>query len=181
MTMERFFTDIKELEGALGDGVFLVLSDNLRGLFAFGIRVRTKGSYAHMMWKVPGGLASQSLTFRHLPLHDYAGCTMKFIHNPDWTEEQKRTLLSKIQEDLDKPWYRRFYDIPAIIGQLFGCDWLQFGKAMICSERIVYLRYIDPEADEWLKEHPTPTPTDVNKWTKDRKDRYEVFARYSPD
>lgn len=178
---EQFFTDIKELEAALGDGIYLVLSDNIRGVFSLGTKIRCKGSYGHMMWGVPGGFASQSWTFSLCKYADYEGCIMKFIHNPDWTEDQKRILLSKIQEDLDKPWYKSIYDFRAIFGQLLGWDWLQSSKRMICSERIAYLRYIDPEVDEWLKVEHTPTPTDVNAWTKAHQDRYKVFARYSPD
>jgi hypothetical protein len=178
---EQFWTDIKEVEKATEGGLFLVLTDNIKGLFSLGVKIRTKGSYGHMMWRVPGGFASQWFYFRMFLFDHFAGCTMKFIYNPDWTARQREILLNKIKEDLAKPWYKSLYDVPAIIGQLIGWDWLQFGKAMICSERITYLRLIDPEADEWLKVDHTPTPTDVNAWTKARGDRYKVFGRYSPD
>ncbi len=179
--MEQFYTDIKELEKATKDGIYLVLADNIKGLFALGIKIRTKGTYGHMMWRIPEGFASQWFWFRLFKMAHYTGCTMKFIYNPDWTEEQKRVMLMAIRADLAKPWYKNLYDVPAILGQLFGWDWLQYSRAMICSERITYLRFIDPEADEWLKIDHTPTPTDVNAWTKARQDRYKVYARYSPD
>jgi hypothetical protein len=178
--MEKFYTDINELEEATKDGIYLVLADNIRGLFSWGIKLRTKGSYGHMMWRIHEGFASQWFWFKLFKMGHYAGCVMKFIHNSDWTEEQKRVMLMAIRADLAKPWYKSLYDVPAILGQLLGWEWLQT-KAMLCSERIVYLRFIDPEADEWLKDDKVPTPTAVNKWTKDRQDRYQVFARYSPD
>ncbi len=179
--MGPFYTDIKELEAATEGGVYLVLADNIRGVFSLGTKIRTRGSYGHMMWKIPGGFASQSWTFSKVDMSHYAGCIMKFIYNPDWTVSQKVTLLSKIQEDLDKPWWKNIYDFRAIVGQLLGWDWLQSSERMICSERIAYLRYIDPEVDEWLKVEHTPTPTDVNKYCKMHQHKYAVFARYSPD
>ncbi len=179
--MEQFYTDIKALEEATKDGIYLVLADNIRGVFSLGIKIRTKGSYGHMQWRIPEGFASQSWVFSLCKMEKYSGCVMKFIHNPDWTEEQKRVMLMAIRADLAKPWWKNIYDFRAIVGQLLGWDWLQSSKRMICSERITYLRFIDPEADEWLKVEKTPTPTDVNAWTKARQDRYKVFARYSPD
>lgn len=181
MTEERFLTlqEIKDIPDEFRP--MLVLADNIRGFFSLGVKIRTKGSYGHFMWLLPEGFASQAWTFHVAKVEDYAGCILKFVFNPSWTADQKARMIAAIRADLARPWYKRIYDFPAILGQLLGWDWLQYGRAFICSERIVYLRLTEPEADEWLKVDHTPTPTDVNLWTKARSDKYKVWGRYSPD
>lgn len=178
---EQFWTDIDEVEKITDGGLFLVFADNPQGLFSLGIKIRTKGTYEHVMWKIPEGFASQWFWFKLFPTAYFVGRNMKFVHNPNWTDADKGKITAAIKEKLLKPWYKTLYDVPAILGQLLGFDWLQLPGNDICSESAACLGLADKEYAEWVKTEHTPTPTDVNKWTKARPDRYKVFGRYSPD
>ncbi len=155
----------------------MVFADNERGLFSLLVKQRTKGFYGHFMWLIgPNVLASQTLTFRLYELGEYADvCEMKFVYSEGWTSQQRFDLLSAIHQDLKKPWYKRMYDIPGVVLRLFGLKW-NIGKAYFCSERGSYLKMVDPEYDL-----VSPTPSDLNIWTKARQDRYSVYGRYFPD
>jgi hypothetical protein len=155
---------------------FLVFSDNVRGLFSFLVKNRTKGSFGHAMWLVaPDFLASQWFYFRMFRLDHFAGCNLKLVHNPSWTGSEKALLKCAILDDLDKPWFKTTYDVPGVIGEFIGVPlqvpWLNF-----CSERGSYLKLVDPKYD--LK---SPTPQELNLWTKAHQDRYQVFGRFMPD
>jgi len=161
---------------------FMVFADNIRGFFSLGVKIRTKGSYGHFMWLVGSDLlATQSWSFHLADLNAYSGCNMKFVNNPSWTEEERKIITDAIWIDLKKPWWKTLYDFPAILGQLLGLDWLQSKYHRICSECINYLALIDSEFASWFVIEHTPTPSDVNMWTKARGDRYKVKGRYSPD
>lgn len=161
---------------------FMVFADNIRGFFSLGVKIRTKGSYGHFMWYIaPDVLATQGWTFHTTDLSTYSGCNLKLVSNPSWTDGEKKILTRAIWADVRKLWWRTLYDVPAVIGQLLGLDWLQLKGNRICSECANYLTLVDKEFAEWFRENPTPTPSDVNGWTKTRADRYVVRGRYSPD
>ena len=158
------------------NGPELVFADNPRGLFGFGIKLKTRGTYSHFCWRIgPDRIANQTLTFQDVPLDSFRGYHLKFVSNPDWTVLQKANLTNAILSDLSLPWYSTLYDVPGVVFRLFGLRW-NLGKAFFCSERGSYLALVDPEYA--LK---SPTPTELNLWTKARGDRYKVMARYSPD
>jgi len=182
MTEERYLTleEIKQIPAE--EYPFMVFADNIRGFFSLGVKLRTKGSYGHFMWLIgQDRLASQWLYFREFGLDHFSGCALKLVSNPDWAQDQRNLIISANEIDLMLPWYKTLYDFPAIIGQLLGLDWLQWKKKRICSECVEYLRLVDDEAKEWLREEHTPTPADVNAWTKARTGKYVVKGRYSPD
>lgn len=181
--MSDQFMTLEEIKGIdIMEYPFIVFADNIRGFFSLGVKIRTKGSYGHLMWMIgPDRLASQWFYFREFHFDHFAGCNMKLVNNPDWTALDRVNILAAILTDLHKPWYKTLYDVPAILGQLIGWDWLQLKKNRICSECINYLTLVDPEFNKWFKVEHTPTPSDVNAWTKARPDRYKVFGRYSPD
>jgi hypothetical protein len=181
--MSDEFLTLDELKKIpLDEYPFIVFADNIRGLFSWAVKVRTKGSYGHLMWLTDRNtLATQSWYFHKATLDDYSECNMKFVSNPSWTRDEKNKLLNAIFFDLQKPWYKTIYDFPAIVGQLFGLDWLQSKKNRICSECINYLGLVDLEFSEWFLIEHTPNPSEVNLWTKARGDRFKVRGRYSPD
>jgi hypothetical protein len=172
---EQYLT-LQELRFVREPYPMMVFADNARGLFSFAVKTRTKGYYGHYMWLInPDVLASQWLWFKMFNLDHFAGCHLKFVYDSTWSNTDKANILNAIKSDLSLPWWRTLYDVPGVLFRLFGLriniPWLQF-----CSERGEYLKIVDSEYD--LK---SPTPSELNAWTKARGDRYKVFARYSPD
>ena len=152
----------------------MVFADNARGLFSLGVKIKTKGYYGHFMWLIgKDELASQWFYFQRQHLDHYAGAYLKFVHNPSWTHRERKVLIEEIKQDLALPWYKTLYDVPGVIGELFGIriniPWLDF-----CSERGKYLSEVDPAYD---LQHPTPK--DLNLFTK-HGGQYKVCGRYSP-
>jgi hypothetical protein len=77
---------------------------------------------------------------------------------------------------LERPWYKRMYDVPAIIGQAICIPELQIPELDICSDYGDLLKVGEPDYD--LKH---PDPEDVNRWLVAHPDRCEVYGRYVPD
>jgi len=153
----------------------LVFADNARGLFAYGVKLKTKGFYGHFMWLIgPNELASQHWYFQRQKLDDYHNCYLKFVHNPSWSNLERIKILVAILNDLALPCYKTLYDVPGVIGQLFGLDWFNLPGFDFCSERGKYLQEVDSAYD--LK---YPNPSELNIWTKN-SGRFEVSGRYTP-
>ncbi len=154
-----------------------VLSDNLRSFIAWGIKAHTHGDYNHFMWLYrPGTLASQNFLFSRQPVSDYFDrYRLKFWHCLSWTKEQREYIAHVIDNVLSQPWYKRRYDVLAIAGQLFRCEWIQVPWLDICSDKAALLKLVDERYD---LEHPDPA--DVNRWLES-KPEYKVYGRYVPD
>jgi hypothetical protein len=155
-----------------------VLSDNLRSFFSWGIKVHEEGCYNHFMWMIhPGMMASQNFLFQSQSVKDYTkGCRLKLWYCKQWTAEDRHTIIKAIEDCTNKPWYKRMYDVPAIIGKLFYQNWFVIPGLKICSDYGYILKLRDPEYDL-----PHPDPEEVNHWLEARPDRYEVYGRYLPD
>jgi len=158
----------------------MVLSDNLRSLFSWGIKVHEQGSYNHFMWLIrPGIMASQNFPlFKLCPVKSFfSGYRMKFWYNKNWTAFDREKIRTAIATDLAKPWYKKIYDCVAIVGQAIHCDWLQTPGIDICSDKANYVREVDLYYD---LSHPDPE--EVNRWLMmNEKHGYEVYGRYVPD
>jgi len=154
-----------------------VLSDNLTSFFAWGIKSHTKGAYNHFMWLVePGIVASQGFTFSKESIEKYfKGYRLKFWYDPDWTSLERLVIQAYIDRSLNRPWYSRLYDWPAIVGQLF---WHKFQTPglKICSDYGEALKEVDSNYDL-----ECPDPTQVNKWLEKYPEKYKVYGRYVPD
>jgi hypothetical protein len=160
------------------DGPFpqMVFVDRTAGAFALGVKIKTKGIYGHFCFLVgPDELASQWFWFRRENLAHYKGAYMKFVHNPSWTDLERIKLLVAIKTDLALPWYKTLYDVPGIIGELFGLDWFNLPGADFCSERGKYLKLVDPKYDL-----VHPDPSQLNLFTKN-SGLYAVSGRYAPE
>jgi hypothetical protein len=154
----------------------MVFADRTSGVFALGVKLKTKGIYGHFCWLIgPDELASQWVWFRREKLDHYKGCYLKFVHNPSWTDLDRIKMLAAIKNDLALPWYKTLYDVPGIVGELFGLDWFNLPGADFCSERGKYLALVD---QQYNLVHPDPT--ELNLWTKN-SGRFEVSGRYTPD
>ena len=155
----------------------LVFCDSTFGLFGLLIRKKTKGMYSHFMIEVsPGMVASQGFLFRLQDIQDYQHYHLKYVVGIRWSPEARIEILEEVKKFLKKPWYRRLYDIIGVLGKAIGLEKLNIPGLNYCSEWGRLIRIADPEFD--LK---SPTPTDINVWTKARNDRYKVVGRYSPD
>ena len=153
-----------------------VLADNLRSFFSWGIKAHEHGAYHHFMWMIrPGWVASQGWLFSMAPITDYFDkCRLKLWHCPGWTEAERKKISGSIDADLALPWYRRLYDVPALIGQLIWHE-IQTPGLSICSDKAAYLKEVDPAYDLRF-----PDPAQVNTWLSEHG-KYQVYGRYVPD
>lgn len=173
MDINYSFEYWKTFPGSYPQAVFV---DRTTGAFALGVKLKTHGVYGHFMWLIgPDELASQWFWFRREHLDHYKNCYMKFVHNPNWTELDRIELLVAIKSDLDLPFYKTLYDVPGIVGELFGLDWFNLPGFDFCSERGKYIALVDKTYN--LKH---PDPTQLNLWTK-KSGHFEVSGRYVPD
>jgi hypothetical protein len=94
--MSDEFLTLDELKKIpLDEYPFIVFADNIRGLFSWAVKVRTKGSYGHLMWLTDRNtLATQSWYFHKATLDDYSECNMKFVSNPSWIFRNRGIRLS---------------------------------------------------------------------------------------
>lgn len=155
-----------------------VLSDNIRSLISWGIKVHEKGNYNHFMWYLGHGLvASQDAVFHVAQVKDYFKRNrLKFWYCPSWTAEQREMILNAVRTDILKPWYKRLYDPLAIVGQLIHFDRLQIPGIDICSDKGAYLKLVDPN---YSLKHPDPE--NINAWLESQNGKYQVYGRYVPD
>lgn len=159
------------------DGPFpqMMFCDNARGLFSFGVKLRSRGFYGHFCWLVGKDLlASQGWWFQRQTLDHYEGAYLKFVHNPNWTDLDRIKLLAAIKTDLDLPAWKTRYDVLGVIGELLGIKWMNRKGLYFCSERGKYLALVDP-----LYNLKHPTPSELNLWSKN-SGRFEVIGRHSP-
>jgi hypothetical protein len=175
---EQKLLTVQELEGVRQELLPMpVLSDNIRSFFSWGIKAHEHGCYNHFMWMIhPGVLASQNFLYQSQSVKDYTkDCRLKLWYCKSWTPENRNTVIKLIEDRLNLPWYKRLYDVPAILGQLTWKE-IQVPYLRICSDYGEYIKSADPEYD---LHHPDPE--NVNKWLEQRNDCYEVYGRYVPD
>lgn len=153
----------------------LLFFDNAFGGFSFLVKNKTHNPYGHFAWLIgPDDIASQWWYFRQENFDHYRKAYIKVVGNPLWTDFDREKLISAIETDLSKPWWKTIYDVPGVaIGELFGINfqipWLYF-----CSERGEYLKLIYSNYD--LKH---PDPGELDHWTRGIEG-FEVTGRYWP-
>ena len=138
-----------------------VQSTDMRSFFGFGIRARTKSNWNHsMIMRIAGKLATQSNIYKEIDIQRYMkpGCMMKFWICKDITPFEKNTIVLRINIELCMPWYKKLYDFPGVVGQLFGLRWFNIPFLNYCSERVsTKLSVIIPD----IPKHPTPEDIDT--------------------
>jgi len=158
----------------------IVFSDDLRGFFAWGIRVHSEGSYSHSMLMIrEGTLVTQGGTYSEIPITKYMNSRyrLKFWKIKGLTEDDKSRIRFAVNKDLAQNWWKKSYDWLGIIGQLFRIRGLNNPKKYYCSERIAkYLRLT------FLKDKISlhPSPSNLNKLFKEIPDM-EVFGYWFSD
>jgi len=155
----------------------LVLSFNYRNVISTLINMRKKSHYNHfMLYHRPGFFASQGVSFKEESVENYLNNhRLKFWHNPDWTDDDKKRMQNQIKKWLVKGLVRTRYDWMAIIGQLIGVNSLQNPYTRICSDYVDVVKPIDPDYDLNY-----PAPNDVNNWLGNNP-KYQVYGRYIKD
>ena len=137
-----------------------VQSSDTKSFFGWGIRKRTKSNWNHsMIMRKSGHFCTQGWTYKEVLIEKYMkrGIMMKFWVCQDITAEEKNAIMIKIKVDLKKPWYKKMYDIPGVVGQLFGLRWFNVPSLNYCSERTASKdRVILPN----IPPHPTPENRD---------------------
>ena len=124
----------------------------------------------------PGYFASQGMFYTEVDAREYVQHhRLKFWHNPNWTPEERSTILDQIITWLSKPKMATRYDFIAIAGQLFGLGMIQNPLTRICSDYGSFLQEVDPN---YKLVHPAPD--EVNEWLKDRIP-YEIYGKYVRD
>ena len=152
-----------------------VQSTDMRSFLGFGIRARTSSNWNHsMIMRIAGKVATQSNTYKEIDIKRYMkpGVMMKFWICKDITETERNAIMFKVQYDLSKPWYKRLYDYPGIVGQFFGLRWFNVPFLNYCSERVSSkIKVLIPD----IPKHPTPE--DIDAIFKN-SDRMEVLGYY---
>lgn len=175
----------------------IVFSDFTSGLVEFLIKWRTKGSWNHVMWLIPGPddrpiFASQGNVFSLAPLKRYMAENnrLKFVSVIGLGTAHKLALINSIYEKINRPWWKKTYDWLGIAGQAFGARWLNIPGAHICSEDVPHhLRKlvspqtrIPPETKTALMNLPRHgSPEDLNDYFKARPEAFEAIGEWVGD
>jgi hypothetical protein len=181
---ERYLT-LDEIRRIPWDHYPIFMYSDGGSLFSWLIRKADDSAGSHL-WTLVGNdaIANQSITFRLVPVAQMAHYTTKLIWNPEFTPEQRKTMLESIFQRLELPWYRRLYDVVGLIGEVLervGIR-LNLGKFDFCSESVSRaVALVDPEFRAWLEQNPSPTPKEFNLWTKAHNPPWKVYGRYAPD
>ena len=103
------------------------------------IQLRTFSEYSHSMIMVrPGYVVSQGfLVYKEIPLKVFMdkGYSMKFWAHTGLSVVERFQIISAIDCELKKAWWKKRYDFLGIFGQAIGLRWLNVPWAYYCSER----------------------------------------------
>ena len=139
--------------------VFIQAGD-MRSLFGWAIRKRTKSNWNHsMIMRKPGFVCTQSLIYKEIDIGVYMkpGQILKFWICKDITVGERNAIMFKIAFDLLKKWWKKMYDFPGVVGQFFGIRWFNIPFLNYCSERTrSKIAVLFPK----IKDHPTPEDND---------------------
>lgn len=104
------------------------------------------------------------------------------IWNPTWTPEQRKILIDAIKLRLTQGKWKTRYDVWGVLGEALNLEWLQSKTYDFCSEAVGrFLRMVDPVFDKWMLTDKTPTPKEINLYTKNHNPPYQVYGRYMVD
>lgn len=158
----------------------IVLSDDMRSFFSWGIKAHTRGLYSHaMMMLKPGKFVTQGWTYKEVNVEKYMKprYRLKFWSYP-FTEEEKSQIRFAVEEDLSRSWWHKSYDWIGIIGQLFRIRKLNNPFKSFCSERVAkYLRLI-LLLKNVVPLHPSPSQ--LNEICK-AVSKFKVFGHWITD
>jgi hypothetical protein len=153
-------------------------------LFGWLIRAIDKSAASHIqVLYEPDKIATQGLWYQTIPVENLRTYNAKLIWNPWWTPEQRKILLDAIKGRLAQGKWKTRYDVWGVIGEALNIEWLQSKTYDFCSEAVGrFLRLVDPVFDVWMKKTcKSPTPRELNLYTKSHNPPYEVYGRHMVD
>jgi hypothetical protein len=117
----------------------IVFSDHSTSLISYLIKLRTKGTYNHVMTLISDNLvASQDVVFAEKDVKRYMNRKTRLLFVEMLiSDEQKREYMRSVEEKLALPWWKRRYDWYGILGQAVGITSFNSDKLNYCSEDII--------------------------------------------
>jgi hypothetical protein len=168
--MEEHFYPMEYWKNFSGPFPQLIFCDNATGFFSLFVKRKTRSFYGHFCFLIAkDAIASQWFYFQRQTLDHYAGAYLTFVSDPKWTDTDRVKMLVDIHNDLSLPWHKTLYDVPGVVGELLGLNWMNLPGFDFCSERGRYLPGYD------LRH---PDPGELREWTKRRG--FTVTGRYAP-
>lgn len=152
-------------------------------LFSWLIRTVDKSAASHVeVLYDTDKIASQGLWYQEFPVDKIKSYNVKLIWNPDWTAEQRKCINDAIKLRLTEGKWKTRYDVIGVLGEALGIKWMQSRKTDFCSEAVAkFIRCVDPEFDKWMNSNITPTPREINLYTKSHNPPYQVYGRFMVD
>ena len=117
----------------------IVFSDHSTSLFSWLIKVRTKGTYNHVM--ILNGektVATQNNVYKEIPLQHYMVEKSRLLFvRIHMNRAAEKAVMTSVSEKLALPWYKKLYDLYGIVGQATGLRWFNKRSLEFCSEDVV--------------------------------------------
>lgn len=151
--------------------------------FAWLIRRFDKAASSHFQILYgPDQIASQWFWFKTFPVEHLRNYNAKLIWNPTWTPEERKTMIKAIEDRLLLSKWATRYDVWGVIGEAINMEWMQRKAIDFCSEAVGrFLQLIDPAFAKFLETCPSPTPRELNLYTKYHNPPYQVYGRHMVD
>lgn len=152
-------------------------------LFGWLIRKVDKASASHFQILYgPDQIASQWFYFTTFPVSHIATYNTKMIWNPEWTPTERKVLIKAIKDRLLLSKWTSRYDVWGVIGEAINAEWMQRKAIDFCSEAVGrFLKLVDPVFTKFLEICPSPTPRQLNVYTKTHNPPYKVYGRFMVD
>jgi hypothetical protein len=136
----------------------IALSSNLSSWLGYKCRKHTENGYSHAFITLGNGLiVSQDWTLQKYPIVKILNGTtrVKVFENCTFTQNTINSIKADIETDLQKPFYKRSYDIFNLLFRGLGIT--VNGPGEICST------YCNKKFGLGL---PQPSPGDLDRWLK---------------
>ena len=160
----------------------IVLSDELRGFFAWGIKAHSEGNYSHSMIMInEQKVVSQGGTYSEILINKYMNnkYRLKFWKIKNLSNTERLNVINTVKKDLEASWWKKSYDWLGIVGQFFKLRGLNNPYQFYCSERIArYLRLVTSLKDIIILH---PSPSNLNKIFKEYPDKFELYGYWWND
>jgi hypothetical protein len=156
-----------------------VLSRNYYSNFAAEISRFDRSVWNHFMWMIhPGKFVSQDWVLHEVPAENYmkGEHQLKFWSSVNWREEDRRSLVRNLEDELSEPWWKNRYDVLQLLGIKFHIRGLQIPWMRICSDWGDRLKIVDRD---FIGCHLTPG--EINRWFEGRANLGYVAGRYYPE
>lgn len=162
----------------------IVLADDRRGFFGWGIKAHEHGNYNHaMIAHKPGYLVTQGFdSFKEVRITSYldSGQMLKFWRIKNMSQGEINTISRNITRRISLPWYKKSYDWIGIFGQLIHVKFIQSPFQSFCSEQVRadYISPVDRSARLVPKE---PSPSDLDRVFRTNPQVFECLGYFWVD